>query len=148
MRTRKPQRKADHRPPFRIKDTDFATERFVQRNQEAKAAAAPVAQAAFAFRAVRPHAGRRGPKRRGHRVPRGAVPEFVGMLVEAAAEWSLDLKQSYMVGDRWRDVEAGKGAGCRTILIDGGYAERQAKDPDAVVHSLPEASALILSQQV
>ena len=71
-----------------------------------------------------------------------------GMLVEAAAEWSLDLKQSYMVGDRWRDVEAGKGAGCRTILIDGGYAERQAKDPDAVVHSLPEASALILSQQV
>ena len=53
-----------------------------------------------------------------------------------------------MVGDRWRDVEAGKGAGCRTILIEGGYAERQAQDPDAVVHSLPEASALILSQQV
>ena len=71
-----------------------------------------------------------------------------GMLVEAAAEWSLDLKQSYMVGDRWRDVEAGKGAGCRTILIEGGYAERQAQCPDAVVHSLPEATALILSHQV
>ena len=71
-----------------------------------------------------------------------------GKLLEAAGQWGIDLERSFMVGDRWRDVEAGKGAGCRTILIDGGYAERQAKDPDAVVHSLPEASALILSQQV
>lgn len=68
-----------------------------------------------------------------------------GMLIEAAKEWRLNLNQSFMVGDRWRDIAAGQAAGCKTILIDGGYAEREAKNPDAVVDSLLEASALILS---
>jgi D-glycero-D-manno-heptose 1,7-bisphosphate phosphatase len=50
-----------------------------------------------------------------------------------------------MVGDRWRDVEAGQNAGCRTIFIDGGYEERQpARPPDATVHSLKEAADWIL----
>lgn len=70
-----------------------------------------------------------------------------GMLLEAAAQWSLNLVQSYMVGDRWRDVEAGKAAGCRTILIDRRYTDRPAEKPDAVVDSLWEASQLILSAQ-
>ena len=46
-----------------------------------------------------------------------------GMLLDAAAHYNVDLKQSYMVGDRWRDVLAGERAGCRTILIDYSYAE-------------------------
>ena len=71
-----------------------------------------------------------------------------GMLVEAAHEWSLDLEQSFVVGDRWRDVDAGKAAGCRTILIQSGYSERAAENPDAVVYSLLEASRLILLDQV
>ena len=71
-----------------------------------------------------------------------------GMLLKAAAEWSLDLKQSFMIGDRWRDIGAGKAAGCRTILIRGDYKERQAENPDAVVDSLFEASILILSNRV
>lgn len=68
-----------------------------------------------------------------------------GMLLEAAKEWSLNLDQSFMVGDRWRDVGAGKAAGCKTILIDGGYSEPLDEKPDAVVNSLFEASILILS---
>jgi D-glycero-D-manno-heptose 1,7-bisphosphate phosphatase len=71
-----------------------------------------------------------------------------GMLLEAAAQWSLDMVQSFMVGDRWRDVAAGKAAGCRTILIDRRYAERPAENPDAVVDSLWEASQHILSAQI
>lgn len=68
-----------------------------------------------------------------------------GMLLEAAAQWSLDLAQSYMVGDRWRDVAAGRAAGCKTILIRCKYDELQADRPDALVDSLLDASELILS---
>jgi D-glycero-D-manno-heptose 1,7-bisphosphate phosphatase len=48
------------------------------------------------------------------------------------------------VGDRWRDVEAGEAAGCRTIFIDCGYAERQPSRYDARVASLEEAAHFIL----
>jgi D-glycero-D-manno-heptose 1,7-bisphosphate phosphatase len=68
-----------------------------------------------------------------------------GMLLEAAREWSLRLEESFLVGDRWRDIAAGKAAGCRTILIDGHYAERRAESPDATVASLLEASRFILA---
>lgn len=67
-----------------------------------------------------------------------------GMLLQAATEWSLDLRLSFMVGDRWRDIEAGRAAGCQTILIRYPYDERQAERPDAIVDSLLEASVLIL----
>jgi D-glycero-D-manno-heptose 1,7-bisphosphate phosphatase len=71
-----------------------------------------------------------------------------GMLLEAARHWSLDLQQSFMVGDRWRDIEAGQRAGCKTILIKYDYDERQAERPDAIVNSLYEASELILSGKI
>ena len=41
-----------------------------------------------------------------------------GLLFDAADDLGLDLGRSFMVGDRWRDVEAGRRAGCRTVLID------------------------------
>jgi D-glycero-D-manno-heptose 1,7-bisphosphate phosphatase len=63
-----------------------------------------------------------------------------GLLLRAAAQHEIELASSYMVGDRWRDVEAGSRAGCKTILIDFGYRERSpAKDPDARVKSLDQA---------
>jgi len=71
-----------------------------------------------------------------------------GMLLASAAEWSLDLKQSFMIGDRWRDIEAGQAVGCKTILIRYEYDERRADKPDAVVNSLFEASELILSGKI
>ena len=71
-----------------------------------------------------------------------------GMLLEAAEQWQIDLASSVMVGDRWRDVDAGKAAGCRTILIESGYDERPAEGFDAAVPSLLEASRLILAGQL
>ncbi len=68
-----------------------------------------------------------------------------GMLLEAARELSLDLPGSFMVGDRWRDVAAGRAAGCRTIFLDWGYREELRARPDHTVRTLAEACDLILS---
>jgi len=70
-----------------------------------------------------------------------------GMLLAAARDGDIDLARSFMVGDRWRDIEAGRAAGCRTVLVGPGYEERRAEGYDAAVASLAEASAWILSQQ-
>jgi len=67
-----------------------------------------------------------------------------GMLVDAAREWQIELKRSFMVGDRWGDVAAGKATGCFTFFIDYKYQEQGADKPDAVVRSLAEATELIL----
>jgi D-glycero-D-manno-heptose 1,7-bisphosphate phosphatase len=68
-----------------------------------------------------------------------------GMLLDGARKHNVDLAESFMVGDRWRDVEAGQNAGCRTIFIDGGYEEQQpARPADATVHSLKQAADWIL----
>ena len=68
-----------------------------------------------------------------------------GMLLEAAKKHNIDLAASFMVGDRWRDIEAGYNAGCRTILIDYGYSERPpAHAPDLRVGSLREAADWII----
>lgn len=70
-----------------------------------------------------------------------------GMLLDAARDWNIDLAQSYMVGDRWRDVGAGQAAGCRTIFIDCGYTERRPNNPDHIVSNLSEAGKIILGLQ-
>jgi len=70
-----------------------------------------------------------------------------GMLLEAAHDFEIDLSRSFMVGDRWRDIEAGKAAGCYTFFIDYGYLEMKPQSPDMVVASLEEASKMILSME-
>ena len=68
-----------------------------------------------------------------------------GMLLEAARKHNVDLSASFMVGDRWRDIEAGYNAGCKTILIDYGYSERPPdRVPDLRVGSLREAADWII----
>lgn len=70
-----------------------------------------------------------------------------GLLLEAAGKYDIDVKRSYLVGDRWRDIDAGVAAGCRTILIDRAYNERGPHvRPDFVASSLPEAVNWILDQ--
>lgn len=69
-----------------------------------------------------------------------------GMLEDAARDAGVDLTRSFMVGDRWRDVDAGRRAGCTTIFVDHNYAERRPERPDATVGSLPEAADWILSR--
>jgi len=72
-----------------------------------------------------------------------------GMLLEAAQKHNIDLSRSYMVGDRWRDIDAGHNAGCKTILVDSGYNERApARPPEARVRSLREAADWILQSNL
>jgi D-glycero-D-manno-heptose 1,7-bisphosphate phosphatase len=68
-----------------------------------------------------------------------------GLLLEAAQELRIDLDSSFMVGDRWRDMEAGRRAGCTTFFIDWGYTERPPDSYDYRVASLAEASRMILA---
>ena len=68
-----------------------------------------------------------------------------GMLIAAARKHNIDLAASFMVGDRWRDIDAGYNAGCKTILIDYGYSERPPDhEPDLRVRSLREAADWII----
>jgi D-glycero-D-manno-heptose 1,7-bisphosphate phosphatase len=71
-----------------------------------------------------------------------------GLLAAAAAQHGISLADSYMIGDRWRDVEAGRRAGCRTVWIHSGYSERgPSVSPDATVDSLTEAVHWILERE-
>lgn len=66
-----------------------------------------------------------------------------GMILDAAARLDLALAESICVGDRWRDVEAGKRAGVTAIFVDRGYGERRPTDADAIVANLPDAVSFI-----
>ena len=67
-----------------------------------------------------------------------------GMLLDAARTLHLDLARSWIVGDRWRDIDCGKCAGVRTVFIDFGYDEALQAPPDFTVQSFPAAAAIIL----
>ncbi len=69
-----------------------------------------------------------------------------GLLLQGVNRYSIDAASSYMIGDRWRDVDAGTAAGVKVIWIDRGYAERQPSSvPSARVASLSEAVDWILT---
>jgi D-glycero-D-manno-heptose 1,7-bisphosphate phosphatase len=70
-----------------------------------------------------------------------------GMLLQAAAAHAIDLAGSFMIGDRWRDVDAGAAAGCSTVRIDRGYRERASDHtPDKRVESLRAAADWIVAR--
>lgn len=67
-----------------------------------------------------------------------------GLLTAAAEEFAVDLRASFLVGDRWRDVDAGAAAGCTTIFIDRKYDERPpSNSPDFTFASTDEAVAAL-----
>jgi D-glycero-D-manno-heptose 1,7-bisphosphate phosphatase len=68
-----------------------------------------------------------------------------GLLIDAAREFGIDLGESIMIGDRWRDVDAGNSAGCRTILLEAPYSGRGKTEPDLCVESLSKAVDWILT---
>ncbi|MCU1234205.1 MAG: D-alpha,beta-D-heptose 1,7-bisphosphate phosphatase [Candidatus Solibacter sp.] len=69
-----------------------------------------------------------------------------GLVLRAAAAYGIDLRRSFLIGDRWRDIDCGASAGVRTVLIDRQYRERApANPPDHVTNSLTGAADWILS---
>lgn len=78
--------------------------------------------------------------------PRGCYKPRPGLLIEAAEELGLDLARSFMVGDRWRDIGAGKAVGAVTFFIDHGYDEIMRYSPDFVVTDLAHAASIILER--
>ncbi|MCE7063330.1 HAD-IIIA family hydrolase [Dyadobacter sp. CY343] len=75
-----------------------------------------------------------------------------GMLVQAAGDLHIDLKQSWMIGDILNDVEAGNLAGCRTVLIDNGneteWLTGPFRNPDFTARNFLEAANYISTQKV
>jgi len=68
-----------------------------------------------------------------------------GLLLRAAEEFDLDLTQCWLVGDRWKDIDAGNSAGCGTVFLDYGYHEALRSPPDHVVDSIHQVVDLISS---
>jgi D-glycero-D-manno-heptose 1,7-bisphosphate phosphatase len=66
-----------------------------------------------------------------------------GMLHAAAARWGIDLRSSFVVGDRWRDIDAGRGVGCYSVLLERPYSDCVVAD--ARVSTLGEAVDAVLA---
>jgi len=70
-----------------------------------------------------------------------------GLLLSAASKHGIKLTESFLIGDRWRDVEAGTRAQCKTLLVDYGYAERHPETrPTFQTNSLRGAVDWIIAQ--
>jgi D-glycero-D-manno-heptose 1,7-bisphosphate phosphatase len=66
------------------------------------------------------------------------------MLHAAAARWGIDLLASFVVGDRWRDIDAGRAVGCYSVLLDRPYSDCAVAD--ARVSTLTEAVDAVLAR--
>jgi D-glycero-D-manno-heptose 1,7-bisphosphate phosphatase len=75
-----------------------------------------------------------------------------GMIHSAQRDLSLDIGRSFVVGDRWRDIEMGQAAGVTGILVETGYGKTEASrrpahvQPVTVMANLIEATTWILRQ--
>lgn len=69
-----------------------------------------------------------------------------GMLIDAARDHGIALGRSFIVGDRWRDVGAGRSAGCTCVFLDRKYSESMSVAPDVAVRDLGAAVAWILAR--
>jgi D-glycero-D-manno-heptose 1,7-bisphosphate phosphatase len=78
-----------------------------------------------------------------HKQPSDFRKPAPGMLLRAAHEMKVALQESWMVGDRWRDIDCGRSARCRTIFVDHGYSEQLRAPPDFRVKNLLEATEII-----
>ena len=66
-----------------------------------------------------------------------------GLLLQARKKWNIDFKKSFMIGDRWRDIQAGEKVGCKTIYLDYNYKDIKPKNPDFVTDTLLNSVYLI-----
>jgi D-glycero-D-manno-heptose 1,7-bisphosphate phosphatase len=70
-----------------------------------------------------------------------------GLIHQAASDLDIDVYESFLVGDRWRDIEAGQAAGCTNFFIDYSYPERLPRAPFTRVKSLLEVAQIIVGGQ-
>ena len=69
----------------------------------------------------------------------------IGLIQRAVLDFGVDLKSSFLIGDRYSDIEAGRSSGCLvSILIERGYSELPTANPDYIVSSLSEAVSIVL----
>ncbi len=66
-----------------------------------------------------------------------------GLLLKASKKWNVELKKSFMIGDRWRDIQAGESVGCKTIYLDYKYQDIKPKNPNFVTDTLLNAVHII-----
>ena len=66
-----------------------------------------------------------------------------GMILAAARDHALDLSQSFVIGDRWRDIEMGLNAGTRALLVKTGYGRSEALRRPSNIPPVPVAATLI-----
>ena len=89
-----------------------------------------------------------------HTIPCDCRKPATGLMDRAARDLGIDLKQSFMVGDKWSDIELGHRAGARSILVRSGFAPDDAgnerpshvEDPDFTAHDLAEAADWIIEK--
>jgi D-glycero-D-manno-heptose 1,7-bisphosphate phosphatase len=67
-----------------------------------------------------------------------------GLLVGAARKWDVDLGESFLIGDRWHDIEAGRAVGCYTVLLERPYSA--CTTADARAENLETAVAAVLTR--
>jgi len=68
-----------------------------------------------------------------------------GMVLDAAKALDIDISRSFLIGDRWRDIECGHAAGCMTFFIERKYQEELRSPPHHYVTNVLEAAQMILS---
>ena len=66
-----------------------------------------------------------------------------GLILDATKKWNINLEKSYMIGDRWKDIDAGTKSGCKTIFIDNKYNESIKSKPNFVSKDLLNAVKII-----
>ena len=71
-----------------------------------------------------------------------------GLIVGAQKEYGLDLAGSWLIGDRWKDIDAGAAAGCNTVFLDYGYDEKLRTEPDHTISRLAQLIPLIRGETI
>jgi len=66
-----------------------------------------------------------------------------GMILKAAAKYNINLKKSYFIGDRWKDIDAGRKAYCKSVFIDHNYNEKLNLKPNYKIKKFKEVLSFI-----
>ena len=70
-----------------------------------------------------------------------------GLLLQASKKWDVNLKKSFIIGDRWRDIQAGEKVGCKTIFLEYNYIDIKPKNPNFITDTLLNATYIIEKQK-